>query len=220
MINITSHEIKNRKGDRPNKLIFILHGYGADGANMLDVAEYYSRHLEDCYFVCPNGCQRFEYDDLGYQWFSLIDRSEDSMYKAMSPSAKVLSKYIDGYLDKLNLTDEDLILVGFSQGTMMSLYLSTRREKDIGGVIGFSGMLLGGRDKIASELKSKPKSVLLLHGDEDDIVPYESMEKASNELQFFDIDVKNYRQNKVGHYISNEALQKSLDFLEEIMQKR
>lgn len=220
MINITSHEIKNRIGQKPNKLIFILHGYGADGSNMLDLAEYYSTYLPDCYFVCPNGCQRFEYDDSGYQWFSLIDRSEDKMYDAMVSSAKVLTKYIDSHLNKLDLTDKDLILIGFSQGSMMSLYLSTRRENDIAAVVGFSGMLLGNKEKIAGDLKSKPQSVLLLHGDEDDIVPYDSMEKAFQALQFFDIDVKKYRQNKVGHYISNEALQKSLDFLEEVTQKR
>lgn len=220
MINITSHEIKNKKGEKPNKLIFILHGYGADGANMLDIAEYYSNYLPNCYFVCPNGCQRFEYDDSGYQWFSLIDRSENKMYDAMVLSAKILNKYIDSHLNKLGLTDKDLILIGFSQGAMMSLYLSTRRENDIAGVVGFSGMLLGNEAKTASDLKSKPQSVLLLHGDEDDVVPYDSMEKAFNVLQFFDIDVKKYRQNKVGHYISNEALQESLGFLEEIIHKR
>ena len=108
---------------------------------------------------------------MGYQWFSLQNRDESSMLNGAQTAAPILNQFIDQQLEKFNLTEDKTFLVGFSQGTMMSLYVAPRRQKPLAGIIGYSGRLIGGND-LKNNIRSYPP-VLLVNGDMDDLVPSE-----------------------------------------------
>ena len=108
---------------------------------------------------------------MGYQWFSLQNRDESSILNGVQTAAPILNQFIDQQLEKFNLTEDKTFLVGFSQGTMMSLYVAPRRQKPLAGIIGYSGRLIGGND-LKNNIRSYPP-VLLVNGDMDDLVPSE-----------------------------------------------
>jgi len=100
---------------------------------------------------------------MGYQWFSLQDRSHDAMLAGVEAAAPKLQGFLDEVMEYLDLTEEDVFLVGFSQGTMMALHAGVRRERPLGGIVGFSGALVGG-DRLPDQIVTKPP-VILIHGD-------------------------------------------------------
>jgi phospholipase/carboxylesterase len=170
-------------GDTRSCVVF-LHGYGANGADLLGLADPLGEHLPDTLFVAPDAPEACAGAPFGFQWFPIpwIDgSSEEESMQGMQRAVDDLNAFLDALMVDEDLLPEQVALVGFSQGTMMSLHVGPRREDALAGIVGFSGRLLQ-PDLLEDEVQSRPP-VLLVHGDRDDVVPVESLPEAAQALQ-------------------------------------
>lgn len=215
MHKITGPEVWPLSGRGPKQLVIMLHGVGADGENLIDLANSFQNVLPDAHFIAPNAPFPYENAPIGYQWFSLNDRREETLLKGMNTTMPILNEFIDQQLKRFNLLENKLILIGFSQGTMMSLHISFRRENSFAAVIGFSGSLVGDQ-VLAKEIKSRPP-VLLIHGEEDNVVPFGLMLYSSRALKKLSIPVITYECEGLGHMISLKGVNRAKDFLKKLI---
>lgn len=164
--------------------VVFLHGYGANGADLLGLADPLAEHLPDTLFVSPDAPEDCAGAPMGFQWFPIpwIDgSSEEESMAGMARSVDDLNAFLDALMVDEDLLPEQVALLGFSQGTMMSLHVGPRREDELAGIVGFSGRLLA-PELLADEAVSRPP-VLLIHGDQDEVVPVQSMPQAAEALQ-------------------------------------
>ncbi|MCG6902568.1 MAG: alpha/beta fold hydrolase [Rhodobacter sp.] len=195
-------------------VVVFLHGYGADGADLLGLADPLAEHLPDTVFVAPNAPEICGTNPGGYQWFPIpwIDgSSEDAAEESMQKSVDDLNAYLDAVLADEDMLPEQMVLFGFSQGTMMSLHVAPRRPDPVAGVVGFSGRLLQA-ESLADEAVSKPP-ILLVHGDRDDLVPPQSLAEAGNALSEAGFDVYAHVMKGTGHGIAPDGLNVALAFM-------
>jgi phospholipase/carboxylesterase len=200
-------------GGRPRQLVLMLHGLGADGNDLIGLAPYFAQALPGALFVSPHAPFPCDMAPYGRQWFSLQDRSPAMVLAGVQAVAPILDGFIDAERDRYGLADEDVALLGFSQGTMMSLYVALRRAVPLAGVVGYSGALVGA-DRLANEVRARPP-VLLVHGDADPIVPFQAMEAAAQALQSAGVPVAALPQPGLEHSISEEGIAAGIDFLAE-----
>lgn len=213
-----TRELKSkRKGPaKATSIVVFLHGYGADGADLLGLADPLAPHLPGTAFYAPDAAEPCVNNPMGYQWFPIpwMDGSSPEQARA---SAALSFADINAFLDKV-LTDEGiaparLALVGFSQGTMMSLEVAPRRAAAIAGVVGFSGRLLE-PEALAGQVRVKPP-ILLLHGDQDPVVPFDSMGIAADALTAEGFEVYTHVMQGTPHGISPDGLSMALGFLKQ-----
>ena len=202
-------------GGKPRRLVILLHGLGADGNDLIGLAPYWARLLPTAEFLSPNAPFPCDMAPHGYQWFSSQDRSPEAVLGGVRAAAPVLDAFIDESLAERDLTDGDLALVGFSQGTMMSLFVGLRREEPVAGIVGFSGRLLA-PELLASELRSRPR-ILLAHGDEDPLVPYSSLAAAETVLEAAGVPIETVTCFGIGHSIDEEGLRRGGLFLQDVL---
>lgn len=200
-----------RSGGAAKQLIVILHGWGADGANLIDLADFLAPAFPDAHFIAPNAPHVCEVNPYGYQWFSLMDRNPSRMLQGARDAAEILNQFLDEELSALGLDNNELALVGFSQGTMTSLHVALRRSPQIAAVVGFSGALIG-HDELAKEITARPP-VCLIHGDHDDVVPYGAMAAATQTLTACGLVPETHTRPFVGHSIDMEGLKIAGEFL-------
>lgn len=165
-------------------VVVFLHGYGANGADLLGLADPLGEHLPDTLFVAPDAPESCAGAPFGFQWFPIpwIDgSSEEEAARGMQAAVQDLNAFLDGILVDEDLLPEQMVLLGFSQGSMMSLHVAPRREDPIAGVIAFSGRLLQ-PEVLPDEVVSR-MPILLVHGDADDVVPVQSLPEAAQALQ-------------------------------------
>ena len=199
-------------GQSPKQLIVLLHGLGADGNDLIGLANEWSKFLPDAEFVSPNAPYPCDMAPMGFQWFSLQDYTMSSIYLGAKAASDILNRYIDQELQKRNLSDRDLALVGFSQGTMMALHVSLRRSVACAAVLGYSGALAGS-EELRLELKSKP-NILLIHGDQDMVVPMQASVMAEKILKDLHCDVKSIIRPGLGHGIDSVGIDEGGHFLQ------
>lgn len=198
-------------GGKPQQLVIILHGWGADGANLIDIASLMAPALPHAKFIAPNGPYPCEVNPMGYQWFSLLDRNPVHMLAGARQAEAVVNQFIDAQLQVLGLTERQLALVGFSQGTMTALHTALRREKPPACLVGFSGALIGA-EVLESEITSRPP-VCLIHGDMDDVVPFGAMRLAQNALEENHVPVETHARPRIGHSIDMKGVEIATAFL-------
>ncbi len=195
-----------KSGDSKS-LVILLHGYGADGNDLLGLADSLAGQLPDTVFVAPDAPNRCSGNPMGYEWFPIpwLDGStEQAAYAGMMRALEDLDGFIDATILSERVTAAETILLGFSQGTMMSLQIAPRRAAPVAAVVGFSGRLLA-PEKLAGETKSKPP-VLLLHGDCDDMVPPTSMPAAAAVLGAAGFEVHTHVSKGMAHGIAPDGL--------------
>ncbi|MDC0158233.1 dienelactone hydrolase family protein [Rhodospirillaceae bacterium] len=202
-------------GKKVNGLVILLHGYGADGNDLIGLAPIIARDLPEVEFVSPHAPFPCEMSPYGRQWFSLGDRSKESMLAGVTMAAQVLNGFIDEELEKNNLSPNRLALVGFSQGTMLSLFVGPRRETTIAGIVGYSGRLIA-PELLVQDTKTKPP-VTLIHGASDDMVPSSSLEDAVNGLNAVGIETSSELRPGLGHSIDEEGLNIGCAFLKRVL---
>ena len=210
---LTDNRRAAQSGSTGSVVVF-LHGYGADGADLLGLADSLAPHLPDTVFRAPNAPERSSLNPFGYQWFPIpwMDgASEAEMYDGFKRSALAVDQYLDQVIADEGVDQSSLVLFGFSQGTMMSLQVAPRRACSLAAVVGFSGRLLH-PPILAEEVKSKPP-VLLVHGDQDEVVPFASLSEARDSLVDLEFEVRTYVMRGVGHGISPEGLGAALGFI-------
>jgi phospholipase/carboxylesterase len=201
------------KGQARSAVIF-LHGYGADGADLLGLSDPLAPHLPGTAFYAPNAPERCTGNPFGYQWFPIpwLDGSSEAQARdGMLAAAEDVNAFIDQVLTDEGLEPAALALVGFSQGTMISLHVAPRRPAPLAGVVGFSGRLLDPA-ALARDVVSKPP-VLLIHGDADEMVPVASLPEAADALTAAGIDTYTHVSKGLGHGIAPDGLSLALGFL-------
>lgn len=202
-------------GGKPKQLVILLHGLGADGNDLIGLAPYWAPLLPEAAFVAPNAPFPCDMAPNGYQWFSAQDRSPAAVLAGVRAAAPILDGFIDEALAEHGIGDSELALVGFSQGTMMSLYVGLRRERPVAGIVGFSGRLLA-PELLASELRSRPP-ILLVHGTEDPLVPYTSLAAAETALKEAGVPVETLTCPGIGHSIDENGLRRGGHFLKDVL---
>jgi len=216
MIRTLDSKRKGAAQGDANSLVVFLHGYGADGADLLGLAEPLAPHMPHTIFVAPNAPEVCQTNPSGFQWFPIpwIDgSSEDVAEASMMQSVSDLNAYLDAVMVEEDMMPEQVVLFGFSQGTMMSLHVAPRREDPVAGVVGFSGRLLQ-PETLEDEVISKPP-VLLVHGDQDDLVPPQSLPEAGNALTEAGFQVYAHVMEGTGHGIAPDGLSVAAAFMRE-----
>lgn len=215
MMDIDGPRQEPADGQPARAQVILLHGYGADGNDLIGLAPYWARELPHVGFVSPNAPFPCEMSPMGRQWFSLGDRSPESMLAGTRMAAQVIDGFIDEEMKRLDLTPDKIALVGFSQGTMMSLFVGPRRAEAIAGIVGFSGRLIG-PELMAEEVKTKPP-VTLIHGQADEMVPAAALGQAISGLEAVGIEVASEMRPGLGHSIDEQGLKIGLEFLKKVL---
>ena len=193
------------------QLVVFLHGVGADGDDLFGLAPYFAQALPDAAFISPNGPFPCDMAPYGRQWFSLLDRSPAAITKGVRTAAPIVDAFLDQQLEHWGVPASKLALVGFSQGTMMSLFVGPRRAQTIGAVVGFSGALVD-PDALAGEIKTKPQ-IMLVHGDADMVVDPGCLPHAKSVLGAAGIPVAAQMHQGLGHSIDEEGLRDAVAFV-------
>ena len=211
---LTAGRKEPQSGDTRSAVVF-LHGYGANGADLLGLADPLADHLPDTLFVAPDAPENCAGSPFGYQWFPIpwIDgSSEEESSRGMQQAVEDLNAFLDALMVDEDLLPEQVCLFGFSQGTMMSLHVAPRREDPVAGIVAFSGRLLE-PELLADELQSR-MPILLVHGDQDDVVPVQSLPQAAEALQNAGFsDVYAHVMKGTAHGIAPDGLSVALAFI-------
>ena len=211
---LTAGRKEPQSGDARSAVVF-LHGYGANGADLLGLADPLADHLPDTLFIAPDAPENCAGSPFGYQWFPIpwIDgSSEEESSRGMQQAVEDLNAFLDAMMVDEDLLPEQVCLFGFSQGTMMSLHVAPRREDPVAGIVAFSGRLLE-PELLADEVQSR-MPILLVHGDLDDVVPVQSLPQAAEALQNAGFsDVYAHVMKGTAHGIAPDGLSVALAFI-------
>jgi phospholipase/carboxylesterase len=204
------------KSGKTRRLVVFLHGYGADGNDLIDIGRAWQPILPDTAFVSPHAPEPCGQAPVGRQWFGLTFRDPDERWVGVNQAAPVLNEFLDAELARRQLPPDALALVGFSQGTMMSLHAGLRRAVAPKAIVGYSGMFImpndGPPETVEKEIVARPP-VLLIHGDSDELIPVQALFHSSSSLQALDVPVEWHISQGVGHGIDQEGLRHGGEFL-------
>jgi len=202
------------RSGQTKSLVILLHGYGADGNDLFGLAGPLGQYMPDTAFRSPNAPEPCSVNPMGYQWFPIpwIDGSDqEAMEESFRSSADMLDRYLTEAMAEEGVTPAETAIVGFSQGTMMTLYVVPRRAEPVAAIVGFSGRLAG-NDDLKHEAVSKPP-VLLVHGDMDEMIPVAELTNARNGLADAGFQVQWHISRGIGHGIAPDGLGLALGFL-------
>lgn len=197
------------KSRSPKHLVVFLHGYGADGNDLIAIGKEWQSLLPDATFVSPHAPFPCAQAPVGREWFPLSLRDPEELWQGVNQARPTLDAFLDAELAHLNLDDSRLALVGFSQGTMMALHVGLRRKRAPGAILGYSGMLIGPEhlaEATARDAKGLPPPIFLIHGNEDDLIPVESLFLAGEELNRVGIPSQWHLSVGIGHGIDGGGL--------------
>jgi len=192
---------------KPGHLVVLLHGYGADGNDLIGLAPVLAPLMPDVVFLA----YPCEGNPTGYQWFAIARGDPALTLAGVRSAAPLVDAFLDEKFAEYGLDESKTCLVGFSQGTMMALHVGLRRARPLAGIVGFSGMLAGA-EILKDEIKSRPP-ILLAHGDSDEMLPHVLSERAAETLQQNGIKVGLHIAEGVGHGINDTALSHAARFL-------
>ncbi len=205
-------EIEPLSKEKPKKLMLFLHGYGASGEDLIDLAQEFKHSVPNAHFISPNAPFSLSHPSMsGYQWFSLENYDPKIIYPQILEANRILDIFIDSQLERFGLNHQDLIIVGFSQGAMMAMYNSLRRHKTNAGIIAYSGKLIL-PSWLGEGINSKPK-ICLIHGKNDEVLPFEDFLEAKKLLEQEQIPFEHHALEGLGHGIDHHGIRIGRDFL-------
>ena len=192
MAELDGPRLAPRSG-QARQLVVFLHGYGADGNDLIDIGRAWQGLLPDVAFVSPHAPRPCGQAPMGREWFPLTFRDINERWTGVNAAAPGLDAFLDAELARRNLPPSALALVGFSQGTMMALHVGLRRAVAPAAIVGYSGMLVVPEnidpDQFAGEIRAQPP-VLLVHGDADQLIPVEALFQAAQGLSALGLPVE------------------------------
>ncbi len=204
------------RGGQAKRLVVFLHGYGADGNDLIDIGRAWQALLPDTALVSPHAPRPCGQAPMGREWFPLTFRNPDERWNGVNAAAPVLQQVLDAELARLQLPPSAMALVGFSQGTMMALHVGLRRTTAPAAIVGYSGMFVlpndGPPDAVAAEIKSRPP-VLLIHGDQDELIPVQALLMGAQALASLEVPVEWHISAGIGHGIDQDGLRHGGEFL-------
>lgn len=195
------------------RMVLLLHGYGSNAKDLLSLAVPMQPALQNTVFISPNAPTPCAMNPMsGYEWFSIGNENPEVTLQEMRQVSATLKEFIAEQLAHYKLDYRQLATVGFSQGTMVSLYTALRDQESYGAVLGYSGRLIDG-ESLTDELTQKPP-VCLIHGDDDDVVPHSRLDEAVMYLKQHNIPHQAHTCQGLGHSISEEGLEAGIAFLQ------
>ena len=197
--------------NKPHHAIVLCHGYGGDGKDISSLAINWQRFLPDAIFLCPNAPEVCSINPQGYQWFDLNSEKEEAILEKSLVAEEKLNTFIDQVLDNLQLEPNNLALVGFSQGCMISVQVGIKKKEQINCLIGYSGKVIN-QKHLSDNINSKPK-MFLMHGENDTIVSPTHLLEAKEYLKKQGINAKIKMFKKCEHRIPVEGSSLGLGFL-------
>lgn len=204
-------------GNPVTSVVVFLHGYGANGEDLLDLGREWQALLPNTLFISPDAPFPCDMSPLGRQWFSLADYTPPTLEAGARHAAPILNAFLDKTLTEYGLDDSALALVGFSQGTMMALFTALRRAKQCAGIVGYSGALLA-PESLSKELESKPP-VLLIHGEIDMVVPCDASVTAKATLDTYSVPCTLHTLAWLPHSIDHQGIKWGGEFLQKVLKK-
>ncbi|MBK67535.1 MAG: phospholipase [Rickettsiales bacterium] len=220
---LSGHAVSPNTENTIENIVLFLHGLGSNGEDLIQLAPYFASKIESTVFISPNAPEACdiappEAQD-SFQWFSLQNRDPQAIEGGVAGVTPRLHTFMDEILAHYKVSAKNLYIVGFSQGTMMSLFAAPRYKEQIGGIVGFSGALPGGMELAQNPEEFKKMPILLIHGEEDDVVPHTSLGLADIALRQTGFDVKTVSRPGLGHSIDEEGLVAAIEFVEGLVKK-
>ncbi len=211
-------EIISPENDEPIKnAVVLLHGYGGDGKDISMLTHNWRRFLKNTVFLCPNGHENCDINPIGYQWFDLSKDDDEYVLKKSLEAENILKKFIYEIKNKYQLSSNQIVLSGFSQGCMMSINVGVTSDEQFNCIVGFSGKIIN-KTNLETRIKNKGK-ILLIHGDEDDIVSTNYLLEAKDFFQRNKFDIQTNLIKNCGHHIPIEASSLALNFIKKNLEK-
>ncbi len=211
------------KSGTAKQLVVFLHGYGADGNDLIEIGRTWQSLLPDAAFVSPHAPRPCGQSPMGREWFPLTFRDPNERWIGVNAATPDLDAFLDDELKRRTLPPQALALVGFSQGTMMALHAGLRRAVAPAAIVGYSGMLVvpetADPDTFAAEVRSRPP-VLLIHGDQDQMIPVQALMHAAQGLAALEVPAEWHISQGIGHGIDQEGLRHGAEFLAKQFAKR
>ena len=208
--------LEPRAGAAARRLVVFLHGYGADGNDLIEIGRAWQPLLPDAAFVSPHAPEPCAGAPMGRQWFGLTFRDPDERWRGVNAAAPLLNQVLDAELARRMLPASALALVGFSQGTMMALHVGLRRATAPAAIVGYSGLFVlpnnAEPEVVAGEIKARPP-VLLIHGDQDELIPVQALFHATQALAALEVPTEWHISPGIGHGIDQEGLRHGGEFL-------
>ena len=208
---------KPAAGGLSSHLVVFLHGYGADGKDLIDLANPFAMALPNATFISPDAPDPCAMSPQGRQWFPIEEIPNGAIRASES-----LIKLINKEAEDLNLTFKDVVLIGFSQGAMMSMQCLLLNKFQLGAIIGYSGALRDENIEAASfqlingKHKFSDTPILLVHGEQDEVVPFHSLQKSKSLLDKIGFNVETLSRPKLGHGIDPEGISRGMEMLKQI----
>jgi phospholipase/carboxylesterase len=198
------------------QLVILLHGYGADGNDLIELGRAWQDLLPDAAFVSPNAPERCPQASAGRQWFHLTFRDPNERWTGVNKALPVIERFIAAELARTNLPPNAMALVGFSQGTMLALHAGLRRAVAPAAIVGFSGLFVlpdgSAPQAVERDIKCRPP-VLLIHGERDDLIPAQALFLSAQYLADLGVPTEWHLSAGLGHGIDNEGLRHGGAFL-------
>lgn len=213
-------------GGRAKALVVFLHGYGADGNDLIELGRQWRALLPAVAFVSPHAPERCAGAPMGRQWFALSNRPPDDpagaedRWNGAVKARGAIDAFLDSELERLGLDDSQLALVGFSQGSMMAMHVGLRRRRAPAAILGYSGLLVGPErlaEARAHDSRGAPPPILLVHGDQDPLIPVQAMFVAAEALAQASIPAQWHLSLGVGHGVDDGGLHHGGLFLAEAL---
>jgi phospholipase/carboxylesterase len=198
-----------------NKLVIFLHGYGANGKNLLSLSPELSKTIPNAKFIAPDAPFACDFPGINsYQWFSLQQEDQKKAIEILK-SNDILDNFIDEQLKKNNLTKKDLFLIGFSQGSMMSMYNSLKSQEEFAGIISLSGRLILPTD-FGGKIGSKQR-ICLIHGKDDDVVDFDNILYAEKKFTELNIEFESHHLENLDHSIDYRGVKIMQNFIKKLI---
>ena len=209
--NLEATSISPLSKNKPQQVIVLCHGYGGDGQDISTLAIHWQRFLPETIFLCPNAPEICAVNPQGYQWFDLSSDKEELILEKSLIAEEKLNTFIDQILNNFQLEPNNLALVGFSQGCMMSIQIALKKKKQISCLIGYSGKVIN-QKHLSDNIHSKPK-IFLMHGANDTLVPPTHLLEAKEYLVKHGLKIKTKMFKDCEHRIPVEGVSLGLGFL-------
>jgi phospholipase/carboxylesterase len=201
-------------GGAAQQLVLFLHGLGADGHDLIDLADTFADILPHAQFLSPHAPFHCDMAPMGRQWFSLQSRETAHMQTGIEAARPLLNRYIDDALTTYGVPLSKLLVIGFSQGTMMALHTLLTRPEPCAGIVGYSGAVIASNQFVSSVTARPP--VCLIHGEEDMVVPFAALPDAEAALMKAQVPVEAHALPSLGHGIDGRGIAIARTFIEKL----